>query len=401
MGEETICQDDQKELYLTIKDMFIVQIGQYPLNPDLIRGGVESSVFGLAAEQAKSHTVVVLDIPRLGGVDSIEREDNLTIYRFQNRGTHQKDAVTRVPEILSIINHLHPSVCHLHGTSPLNWKIFKALERRGIPVIVTVHGLVSVEKKKSLREHFSLKTCYQYIVQSSAERKLLSASGEIIVDTKYVEDEIRHYHLASNPHMTVIPQGINDSFFGLSCSRDSRMVLSVGAFSQRKGHLFLIRSFEMICARIPDVQLTICGIITDAAYYSAIQEHLSSSPYADRISIHTDVPKEVLLDLYQKAHVFALHSQEESQGIVFAEAMAAGLPVVSTRVGGVPYVVSEGITGFLADYGDVPSFATALESLFICPEKWSMMSQECHEKSLSYSWESISESIFNAYQSLF
>lgn len=50
--------------------------------------------------------------------------------------------------------------------------------------------------------------------------------------------------------------------------------------------------------------------------------------------------------------IYALRSQEESQGIALVEGMAAGLPVVSTRVGGILYVINDGIMGLLSDYGD-------------------------------------------------
>lgn len=380
--------------------MRILQIGQFPMSPDLIRGGVESSVYGLATEQAKSHAVFALDIPRLNGADSIERIGEVTVYRFRNMGQYQKDASGRIPDMLRIITSLQPSICHLHGTSPFNWTVFDSLRKIGIPVVVTVHGLINVEKKKLLRKHFSLKTLYQLIVQSSAERHILKSAKEVIVDTEYVEKAIRAYNLSTVPHMTIIPQGIQDHFYHISCSDNSHEILSVGAISKRKGHLFLIQSFEKICEKIPDAHLTICGSMAESDYFMRIKEYLSASPYKYRISILTDVPKEELFDLYHKAHLFALHSQEESQGIALAEAMATGLPIVSTKVGGIPYVVSDGLTGLLSEYGDTLSFSFALEHLLTSQNVWEEMSRECLKTSQQYSWKTISEAIFIVYNSL-
>lgn len=380
--------------------MHIIQIGQFPLNPDIIRGGVESSVFGLASEQAKSHSVIVFDIPRFNSVDSIETIGELTVYRFRNKGRHQKDASSRIPEMLRLIVSLQPSICHLHGTSPFNWTLYKELRKSRIPVVVTVHGLIYIEKTKSLRKHFSLKTLYQLIVQSSAERRILNATKEVIVDTVYVEETIRQYHLSTIPHMTIIPQGIDERFYVTTCSRDSREVLSVGAIAKRKGHLFLIQSFEKLCERMSDVHLTICGSMAETEYFSKVKEYLSSSPFRNRISLFTDVTKDVLFNLYHKAHLFALHSQEESQGIAFAEAMATGLPVVSTKVGGIPYVVSDGTTGLLSEYGDTDSFSTALEHLLTSQNDWIEMSQECQKIAQLYSWTTISEAVSMVYHSI-
>ena len=380
--------------------MRILQIGQFPMSPDLIRGGVESSVYGLATEQAKSHAVFALDIPRLNGADSIERIGEVTVYRFRNVGRYQKDASGRIPDMLKIITSLQPSICHLHGTSPFNWIVFDSLRKIGIPVVVTVHGLINVEKKKLLRKHFSLKTLYQLIVQSSAERRILKSAKEVIVDTEYVEKAIRAYHLSTIPHMTIIPQGIQDHFYHISCSDNSHEILSVGAISKRKGHLYLIQSFEKICEKIPDAHLTICGSMAESDYFMIIKEYLSASPYRNRISILTDVPKEELFNLYHKAHLFALHSQEESQGIALAEAMAAGLPVVATKVGGIPYVISDGVTGLLADYGDTISFSSFIEHLMSSHTDWVEMSRMCRKEALLYSWETISEAVSIVYDSM-
>ena len=83
--------------------MKILQIGSYPLDASIIRGGVESSVYGLAQEQRKSHDVVVLDIPRKGIADAVERDRNLTVYRFVNSGPHQVDACGRIPDMMDVI----------------------------------------------------------------------------------------------------------------------------------------------------------------------------------------------------------------------------------------------------------------------------------------------------------
>ena len=106
--------------------------------------------------------------------------------------------------------------------------------------------------------------------------------------------------------------------------------------------------------------MTVCGIVSDKAYFKDVVEYVKASPCKDKISLLTNLPKDQLLTLYKQAHVFALHSQEESQGIVFAEAMAVGLPVVATNVGGIPYVVENGVTGLLSSYGDIDGLEYSL-----------------------------------------
>ena len=97
--------------------------------------------------------------------------------------------------------------------------------------------------------------------------------------------------------------------------------------------------------------------------------------------------------MYGKSHVFVLHSQEESQGIVFAEAMATGLPVVATRVGGVPDVVEDGKSGLLVDFSDVDSFAGAILELLRDNQYWENMSIRARELSRQYDWGLIANKI--------
>ena len=95
-----------------------------------------------------------------------------------------------------------------------------------------------------------------------------------------------------------------------------------------------------------------------------------------------------------------MHSQEESQGIVFAEAMAVGLPVVSTKVGGIPYVVSHGETGLLAEYEDVEAFAINMSMLLQNNALYDLMSKNGKIDSKNYLWDSIAKRIIDVYSTL-
>ena len=379
--------------------MRIIQIGPFPLDKTLIRGGVESSVYGLAVEQANNHQVFVMDIPRKESIDTEEETDNLHVYRFSNKGNYQKDSIKRIADIVACISRLQPDICHIHGTGPFQLSIFNALKEKNIPTIVTVHGLIYIEKKKALKQHFSLKTLYQFCTQTWAERRLLNSVKEVIVDTEYVAETIKQYRLRHTPNMTIIPQGINDRYFSIKCSSISDRVLSVGAISKRKGHLLLVQAFEEVHKMNPNATLTICGSMADKEYYHEILSYIEHSDCRNCITIKTDLPQPNLMEEYRKAHVFALHSQEESQGIALVEAMATGLPVVSTRVGGIPFVVSNGDSGLLSDYGNTKEFGNALSYLLKDVELWEQTSNNAQKSSISYSWGSISGKVNELYLS--
>ena len=381
--------------------MIIVQVGPFPISLDCIRGGVESSVYGLANTLSLEHQVHVFDVPRIGEKDKKEAYGNMIVHRYANHGKHNQDAVKRVREIVAHIVSLQPDVVHIHGTGKLSYLLYKALRDKGVRMMLTVHGLLHVEKKNILKRKFSLKHLYQCITQSYYEFKILNCAKQIIVDTHYVAKQIEAYKQSGFikylPETHVIPQGINEKYLKLQSSPTSRTILSVGSISKRKGHLYLLKAFDLLCQKLNDVNLVIAGVLAEQSYYQEIMTYVQNSPNADKIKILTNLPQEELFKLYTQAQVFALHSQEESQGIVFAEAMATGMPIVATNVGGVPYVVLNEECGLLSSYTDVEIFMKNIYSLLTDVKKYELMVTSAKKAALRYIWNNISKEVTKVY----
>lgn len=381
--------------------MKIVQIGPYPISKDCIRGGVESSVYGLAHALAKRHRVYAIDLPRIGEIDRKEQDEQIFVYRFANHANYNQGAVKRVKDIVDMVYSLSPDIVHIHGTGLISYQLYRAFQKRDIKMMLTVHGLLYVEKTNALKRKFSLKNLYQYIVQSITEFRLLNSAKSIIVDTGYVAEQIRQYHLEHKicrlPKMHVIPQGINEHFLSLKCDRESNVILSVGSISRRKGHLLLLQAFDQVCKEVPNAKLVIAGVLAEQDYYSVLQTYIHQSPNKANVRLLINLHQEELYELYQQAHIFALHSQEESQGIALVEAMATGLPVVATKVGGIPYVVVNGKMGLLVDYGDVYNFAMNVKTLLNNKNRCNNMSDCASREAQRYVWENIANEVVNLY----
>lgn len=377
--------------------MNIIQVGPYPLDALCIKGGIESSVYGLANALSKNHTVDVFDFPRLNGKDTCERVDSVHIHRYANHWEYNQDNIYRVDEILRDIIALHPDIVHIHGTGKISSVIYQALKQYGLKVLLTVHGLLHVEKQNLLRKSFRLKHLYQYFYQSKTEFEVLSCTEKIIVDTEYVATQIKQLYQKGKirhlPQMYTIPQGINSKFLSLTTNPQENYILSVGAISERKGHLYLLQAFEKVCTSIPTAKLVIAGSLTEDQYYDQLLKYIEKSAYKENISIYPNLLQEDLFKLYQEAKIFALHTQEESQGIVFAEAMAVGLPIVSTTVGGVPYVVQEAKNGLLCSYGDTTTMANMIIQLLGNEEKYQSFSLSSRNIAEQYDWQNIASQI--------
>ena len=383
--------------------MNIIQVGSYPLSADCIHGGVESSVYGLTQALVRAgHTVDVFDYPRIGGRDASERLGLLTIHRYANTGKHNEDAMQRGKEIFRDIVALHPNAVHVHGTGKLSGAIYEAAQNYGIPVVLTVHGLLHEEKKQALRRKFSLKHLYQYIVQTRSEMDVLNRASRIIVDTPYVERMLTQYRqkgkLTQLPKIYVIPQGISAAYYDLSCTQEGKIILSVGSISPRKGHLYTIKMFNALREKGIKAKLRFIGSLADNNYYAQLTKSIQESPYCKDIRLETNVSQEELFVAYKTSKLFVLHSQEESQGIVFAEAMATGMPVVATKVGGVSEVVEDGKDGFLCEFGDAISMAIMVEDILTDEKVWQSLSKHAKQAAKKYDWDKIAEEICKLYK---
>jgi glycosyltransferase involved in cell wall biosynthesis len=105
---------------------------------------------------------------------------------------------------------------------------------------------------------------------------------------------------------------------------------------------------------------------------------------------HIDHDK--LPEHYAAADLFVLSSRMESFGLVVAEAMACGLPVVATRVGGVPEVVDEGVTGLLVPPNDPEALAEAVNSLLDDPDRMKAMGAKGRERVREhFTWDKVAE----------
>jgi glycosyltransferase involved in cell wall biosynthesis len=140
----------------------------------------------------------------------------------------------------------------------------------------------------------------------------------------------------------------------------AELVLGVGRLDPQKGWPDLLEAMALVVVARPRAHLLVVGGAQqgDEGFVRSLKARAASRDLAGHVTfagVRTDVPT-----LMASCDVFAMASQWEGFGLVFAEAMAAARPVVATRVSAVPEVVADGETGLLVDAGDVTALAGAI-----------------------------------------
>ena len=169
-----------------------------------------------------------------------------------------------------------------------------------------------------------------------------------------------------------------------------KMILSVGHLTARKGFDLVLEAFASL-ARHPDLLLAIAG---DGEERGRLELRAAELGIAGRVSFPGAVLNEDLPDWYSAADLFVLASSREGFPNVLCEAQAMGLPVVATRVWGVPEIVEDPALGILVEERSAKALAAALEQALQTP--WDR--RRIEEWGRCRTWDQVSEKLLPVFQ---
>jgi glycosyltransferase involved in cell wall biosynthesis len=163
--------------------------------------------------------------------------------------------------------------------------------------------------------------------------------------------------------MQVVPNTVDLSLFypgQRSGARAARWrLLTVGLFRKEKGYPYLLEAIAQLRQRRQDFHLDVVG---DGELRPMIERRIAELGLGDWVTLHGQLPKPTVAEKMRQADVFVLPSLRETFGAVFAEALASGLPVVATQVGGIPEVVGPE-HGRLVPPADPAALSAAIEEV--------------------------------------
>lgn len=270
------------------------------------------------------------------------------------------------------------------------------------PVCLFVATRVYEDRISRLREKSGLnRMINQTIVRhvSHLEKEALSCVDHVFAESNYTLDLLKE--LVPEAKLSLGPPGVDiDHFFPSRQYKRDGYLLAVGRLSDpRKNIRLLLEAYALLVKQLPACpKLLMVGLEGPTQSDLLLARELN---ILDLILVKENVPFDELASLYREASLFVLSSNEEGLGIVILEAMASGIPVISTRCGGPATAVQDGQTGLLVSVGAAEEMAEAMHELLTDPVRREQMGKKARRVAETvFSLEAASQGYLEKYQEL-
>lgn len=282
---------------------------------------------------------------------------------------------------------------HAHGVIPAGWAAALFSRLTGVPFIFTSHGGDARQVTRFGR------FCIRRVVRRAAWGVAISAAqGDLLTNLGLASAKLR-----------VIHNGADLAEFTGEASRErpaaAPYVLFAGRLLPVKGPDLALETFAQVHACHPEMRLALMGQEFPEKWAEAglpdreprrLAATLGIADAVDFLGLQLGVDK---ARWFRHATLLLVSSRSEALSVVTLEAMAAGVPVVAFRVGGLPELVRPGQTGRLAEPGDCADLARQAGALLADPALARTMSDQAREAAQTYDWNLIINDYLELYRS--
>ena len=247
------------------------------------------------------------------------------------------------------LNTINPDVVHGQGRAREGY--FAVTSK--YPCVITNHGRID--------EHFMAlyngkRTIDYYIRKYKGNRVNKRVKYFISVSPNCEENSLRY---VEPEHSFLIDNAIDYCFFEKYENRFSDTLLFVGSITNLKQVVELIKAVE-------NVEVAYVEIVSgtyEGEYYEKVKRYVKENNLCDRVRFAGFMKSEDVAKKISDSLAVCLPSKYESFGMVLAEAMAVGKPVIASNVGGIPHVVKDGINGLLSEPGNIGQLSEKIRFL--------------------------------------
>lgn len=253
---------------------------------------------------------------------------------------------------------------HSHVWNPASSRYaFLSAIRTNKPIITTEHDPFKLSKIKDIFKKFTLKKITKIITVSENNKKILqnlypNQRHKILtilngIDTTWWQSQLLRF----------TPEDLKKIKTETFEAKENTLILiAISELHERKGLKYLIKAMPSITEKYPNVKLVIIGEGPEKENLKNLIEKLKLENNVILLGKKKEIPK-----LLKSSDIFILPSLREAFGLVNLEAMMAGLPIIATRVGGIPEVVKHKETGLLIKPADERALSQAINQMIASP----------------------------------
>ena len=309
------------------------------------------------------------------------------------------------PKLFKAVAAFRPDVIHIHAGGRLACAAVKLAKRLGVPSVISLHGGAAAVPASELDEMLKpLKGKFPYgaiLDRLFGLRFDPLAKVDVIICISH-EEERRLKEKYPDRNVQYLPNGVDGK--RQECrfpdveplqKRDLN-VLCVSRIDYQKNQLALV---ALLAAR-PDCRLTLVGPLTAQWYADKIKARVQELGVGDRFTLIPGLPpgSAELEAAFAAADVFVLPSVHEPFGIVALEAMARGIPLIASNVGGLPDFVQEGKNGMIFDPSASNGLVDAFDRLVaLPPARVAQMVKDARATVESYAWPNVIARLMDIY----
>ncbi len=274
---------------------------------------------------------------------------------------------------------------HVMANSGWSWHLYAApalaiAEWRGVPVVVNYHGGEAekflegsaVRVRRRLRGVRSLLVPSNFLVEVFGRHGIAARVLPNVVDLSRFSASMSYDHNPESPHLIV--------------ARNLEFVYGVD---------IAIKAFAHISSVLPHARLTLAGSGPARAEFERLARELEVD---DRVSFPGRLDRDQMSALFQRSDLLLNPSRADNQPVAVLEAMASGVPIVATAVGGVPYMLENERTALLVPSEDPRALAAAALSLLLDTERARTIAHAAQLEVQGHDWTNVRRVLFNEYR---
>lgn len=223
------------------------------------------------------------------------------------------------------------------------------------PVITTIHGIN--EQDMLFRGGNQLKRKLIWPLIRLSEQRKRATIENLIVISPYVRTAIGN---ALKGRSWDIENPVREDFFHVMRNVEPNTIIFAGVIISRKNVARLVQAMAKVKESIPNAKLRIAGSMSDKTYGDYCLAEVERLGLQDNVEFLGSLSVDQMQEQLRCSQIMALTSLQETAPLSIEEAMAAGMPVVSSNICGMPFMVEDGVTGALVDPMDIDSIADGL-----------------------------------------